>query len=107
MPFCDKICYHHKLNLQKISLPAGATGRTSRCTQRDPDSRRRDSGAIHWSREILQLAFQKGVPITFGSDAHAPEEVGMNFAETIQLARSVGYKECCRFMRRECESVTF
>ena len=48
---------------------------------------RKDCREIYPSREILQLAFQKGVPITFGSDAHAPEEVGMNFAEAVQLAR--------------------
>jgi len=62
---------------------------------------RKDCREIYPSREILQLAFQKGVPITFGSDAHAPEEVGMNFAEAIQLAREVGFKECCRFAARK------
>ena len=68
---------------------------------------RKDCREIYPSREILQLAFQTGVPITFGSDAHAPEEVGMNFAEAIQLARSVGYKECCRFIQRKRESTPF
>jgi hypothetical protein len=53
---------------------------------------RKDCREIYPSREILQLAFQTGVPITFGSDAHAPEEVGMNFAEAVQLARDVGYQ---------------
>ena len=62
---------------------------------------RKDCKEIYPSREILQLAFQKGVPITFGSDAHAPGEVGMNFAEAIQLARSVGYKECRQFCQRK------
>ena len=56
---------------------------------------------------MLQLAFQKGVPITFGSDAHAPGEVGMNFAEAVQLAREAGYRECCRFARRKRELVPF
>jgi len=68
---------------------------------------RKDCREIYPSREILQLAFQKGVPITFGSDAHAPGEVGMNFAEAVQLAREVGYRECCRFARRKRESVLF
>jgi histidinol-phosphatase (PHP family) len=68
---------------------------------------RKDCGEIYPSREILQLAFQKGVPITFGSDAHAPEEVGMNFAEAIQLAREVGYRECRRFAQRKIQSVKF
>jgi len=62
---------------------------------------RKDCKEIYPSREILQIAFQKGVPITFGSDAHAPEEVGMNFSEAIQLAREVGYKQSCRFAKRE------
>jgi histidinol-phosphatase (PHP family) len=68
---------------------------------------RKDCREIYPNREILQLAFQKGVPITFGSDAHAPGEVGMNFAEAIQLARSVGYQESCRFAQRKRQPVEF
>ncbi len=48
-----------------------------------------------------------GLRITFGSDAHAPGEVGMNFAEAIALARSVGYTQCCRFTQRKREMVKF
>ncbi|HEY1717382.1 MAG TPA: histidinol-phosphatase HisJ family protein [Verrucomicrobiae bacterium] len=62
---------------------------------------RKDCKEIYPSREILKLAFQKGVPICFGSDAHKPEEVGMNFAEAISLAHSVGYKESCRFEKHK------
>ncbi len=60
---------------------------------------------IYPSRDLLQLAFEKMVPITFGSDAHAPAEVGLNFAEAVALARSVGYAETTRFEKRERESV--
>ena len=68
---------------------------------------RKDCKEIYPSSEILRLAFAKGVPITFGSDAHAPGEVGMNFAEAIRLARSVGYTECCRFSGRQRELISF
>src|SRR5215471_2192789 len=68
---------------------------------------RKECKEIYPSREILQLAFQNGVPITFGSDAHAPGEVGMNFAEAIQLAREVGYTERCEFAQRKRRSVKF
>jgi histidinol-phosphatase (PHP family) len=68
---------------------------------------RKDCQEIYPSREILQLAFQKGVRITFGSDAHAPEEVGMNFVEAVQLARQVGYTECCRFSQRQRQPARF
>jgi histidinol-phosphatase (PHP family) len=66
---------------------------------------RKDCKEIYPSREILQFAFENHVPITFGSDAHAPEEVGLNFTEAIALARSVGYAETCRFNQRQRESV--
>jgi histidinol-phosphatase (PHP family) len=66
---------------------------------------RKDCREIYPNRRILELAFQKGVPITFGSDAHAPGEVGMNFAEAVRLARGVGYRECCRFVQRKREMI--
>jgi histidinol-phosphatase (PHP family) len=68
---------------------------------------RKDCKEIYPSREILQLAFHKDVPITFGSDAHAPGEVGMNFAEAVELARSVGYTKTCRFAKRQRQMVSF
>ena len=68
---------------------------------------RKDCKEIYPSRQILELAFQKGVPITFGSDAHAPQEVGMNFAEAVRLARSVGYTEACQFTGRRRAMVKF
>ena len=61
---------------------------------------RKECREIYPSKSFLQLAFQHEVPITFGSDAHAPEEVGMNFAEAVELARSVGYSSTCHFDRR-------
>jgi histidinol-phosphatase (PHP family) len=68
---------------------------------------RKDCREIYPSREILELAFQSGVPITFGSDAHAPEEVGMNFTEAVRLAREVGYRECRRFVQRQKQTAKF
>ena len=59
---------------------------------------------IYPGRELLALAFRKNVPITFGSDAHSPHEVGLNLAEAVALARSVGYTETSRFKLRQAES---
>jgi histidinol-phosphatase (PHP family) len=54
---------------------------------------RKTCAEIYPSADFLQLTFARGVPITFGSDAHAPEEVGMNFREAVQLAWNAGYRE--------------
>ena len=61
---------------------------------------RKDCREIYPSRAFLQLAVQKKVPITFGSDAHAPSEVGSAFAEAIALALAVGYTHSCHFSQR-------
>jgi histidinol-phosphatase (PHP family) len=68
---------------------------------------RKDCREIYPNRQLLELAFRRGMPITFGSDAHAPEEVGMNFAEAMQLARGVGYRECLRFQQRKSSPTKF
>jgi histidinol-phosphatase (PHP family) len=84
-----------------------AAGKHNVCIELNTAGLRKDCNEIYPSREILRLAFQMGVPITFGSDAHAPGEVGMNFKEAIALARGVGYQECCRFARRERQAARF
>lgn len=68
---------------------------------------RKDCREIYPSPRLVHLAAQLGIPITFGSDAHAPAEVGLNFAEAVQLARSAGYTHYCRFTERRREEVKF
>ncbi len=45
------------------------------------------------SSAILQKLRTADIPITFGSDAHRPEEVGRDFAHAAELARTAGYDE--------------
>lgn len=66
---------------------------------------RKDCKEIYPSPTFLKMAFERKIPISFGSDAHAPGEVGANFTEAIELARSVGYTQYCRFTRRSREMV--
>jgi histidinol-phosphatase (PHP family) len=62
---------------------------------------RKDCREIYPCRALLEIAARKKVPITFGSDAHAPEEVGKDFAAALELAKSVGYTHGCRFAGRK------
>jgi histidinol-phosphatase (PHP family) len=61
---------------------------------------RKDCREIYPSRQLLELAAERKVPITFGSDAHAPGEVGLAFGEAVALARGLGYTHSRRFSRR-------
>ena len=66
---------------------------------------RKECKEIYPSPAIVRLARQMDIPITFASDAHAPEEVGMGFADAIQLARNAGYTRSCRYRNRQREEV--
>ncbi len=52
---------------------------------------------------LLSLAFEREIPICFGSDAHAPEQVGQNFDLALKLARDIGYADYFRIRARKKE----
>lgn len=52
---------------------------------------------IYPSLEALKIYCQAGVIITFGSDAHTPDQVGRSFDEGRQWALDAGYKEYAVF----------
>lgn len=53
------------------------------------------------SLEYLKIFFRKGVPITFGSDAHEPQDVGKDFDKSRELALTAGYREYALFKERK------
>jgi histidinol-phosphatase (PHP family) len=60
---------------------------------------------IYPSEQFLRILYKHDVPITFGSDAHEPNDLGQNLEEAVRLARKVGYTETCRFSCREKDLV--
>jgi len=62
---------------------------------------RKDCREIYPSRSFVNQMVRRGIPITFGSDAHAPGEVGTNFEEALQLARGAGYTQSRSFTQRK------
>ena len=59
------------------------------------------------SPTLLSQAFDLGIPITFASDAHKPEQVSLFNDEIIALAKSVGYTECAFFRNKRREFISF
>lgn len=62
---------------------------------------RREVAEAYPSPLILSLAAERGIPITFGSDAHNPGEVGFEFGKALQLARETGFQDSLRFRARK------
>lgn len=62
---------------------------------------RRPVREIYPSLELLRIMKEHGVPITFGSDAHKPGQVGQDFDRSLELARAAGYTDYVRFSGRQ------
>ena len=52
-------------------------------------------------RDIVACLAAADVPLTLGSDAHAPHSVGRHFAETVAELRDLGVRELVRFEARQ------
>lgn len=48
------------------------------------------------SPDLLERARRLGIALTFGSDAHKPDEVGSHFGQAVALARQTGYESYLR-----------
>jgi len=103
---CKKFCFYPRQDCTPMyrKFLEGAK-RGSVAMELNTAGLRKDCKEIYPSLALVRMAFEMGVPITFASDAHAPGEVGMNFREAIELARSAGYESCCRFTKRQRQIV--
>ncbi len=68
---------------------------------------RKPIGEAYPSKALLERAFALNIPITFGSDAHKPEQVGLYRKEAEALAKSIGYTHCATFKNRVRTMVEF
>ncbi|ADI02343.1 histidinol-phosphatase [Syntrophothermus lipocalidus] len=67
---------------------------------------RKPVNEMYPSPSLLKALFEADIPITFGSDAHEPGDVGRDLAKARELARQAGYRWCVGFDRRQRYEVT-
>lgn len=52
------------------------------------------------SKDLLEVAYELDIPITFSSDAHSVDQVGLNYDKVIKLAKDIGYNSCIYFQQK-------
>jgi histidinol-phosphatase (PHP family) len=62
---------------------------------------RKPIGEIYPARELAGMCADAGAPFALSSDAHAPEQVGYEYATAAEMLRGLGVGEICVFARRE------
>ena len=61
--------------------------------------------ALMPGRDIIEALAAGGVPLTLGSDAHAPGQVARHFPEVLAELQALGVRELVRFERRQMVAV--
>lgn len=56
---------------------------------------------IYPGKKLIKMCFDKGVPVTLGSDAHRPKDIGQYFDKALELLKDVGYTEIVQFAKRK------
>ena len=68
---------------------------------------RKPVGEMYPSRALLEEAYALDIPITFSSDAHAVEQIGLGYDLAITLAKDIGYTKAVTFQGRDKQLITF
>jgi histidinol-phosphatase (PHP family) len=61
---------------------------------------------IYPKKQILELAYKFDIPVTIGSDAHKPQEVGYEFTQVKELLSEIGYREIVTFEKRQRKAMS-
>lgn len=71
------------------------------CVEVNTAGLRKPVGEIYPHPDLLRACRSAGVPVTLGSDAHAPGEVAADFTSGCVLLRSVGYETYVMYAGRK------
>ena len=70
------------------------------CIEINTAGLRKPVGEMYPAPDALKIYCEEHVPLTFGSDAHDPLDVGKDFDKAANLARAAGYTEYVIFQQR-------
>jgi histidinol-phosphatase (PHP family) len=80
--------------------PENYTSPSSRHADDVRDPYRKSPRECYPSADMLAWACERGIGLTFGSDAHSPARVADGFEHAVQLARGAGFAHFTRLERR-------
>ena len=73
----------------------------------NPAGLRKPIAETYPSINLLEMAYEMNINITFGSDAHSVDQVGFKYEEVTRIAKDIGFSKCVAFDNRDRELVTF
>lgn len=92
--------------LQQYERATDALSNSKTCVEISTAGLRKPVGEMYPDPRLLEMCFNKKIPIVLSSDAHFPEHVGFEFDRAADLARSVGYTSIMTFSKGERREVS-
>ncbi|MGS2776209.1 histidinol-phosphatase [Robertmurraya sp. GLU-23] len=87
--------------LEQYDKATTALANSKTCVEISTAGLRKPIGELYPDKRLLQMCFDKKIPIVLSSDAHFPEHVGADYDQALVLAKEVGYKEIMTFSKGE------
>ena len=100
--------FGHRPTVDQASAYARLAERLSRagvCVEVNTGGLRKPVGEMYPHLDLLRAYRAAGVPVTFGSDAHAPGEVAADLSSACALMRDAGYTEYTKYAGRRRTAV--
>lgn len=95
-------CRIPEADMPDIVLPAlDQVARADMAIEINTSGLRHAANEMYPALQILHWMKERDIPITFGSDAHAPDQIGQFFPEAVALAKEAGYTHSARFQQRK------
>ncbi|WP_409289028.1 histidinol-phosphatase [Peribacillus sp. SCS-37] len=85
--------------LEQFDRATDALKNSKTCVEISTAGLRKPVGELYPDKRLLDMCFEKGIPIVFSSDAHFPEHVGADFDQAEALAISSGYQDLMTFSK--------
>jgi len=100
--------FGHRATVDQSAAYARLAKRFARagvCVEVNTSGLRKPVGEMYPHPDLLRAYHAAGVPVTFGSDAHAPGEVAAELTAACALMRDAGYTDFIRYDRRQRRAV--
>ncbi|WP_078546003.1 histidinol-phosphatase [Litchfieldia alkalitelluris] len=91
--------------LHQYDRATTALANSKTCVEISTAGLRKPIGELYPDPRLLQMCFDKKIPIVLSSDAHVPGDVGADYDQAIDLAKSIGYDSLVTFEKGERKEV--
>ncbi|TLS35625.1 histidinol-phosphatase [Pseudalkalibacillus caeni] len=91
--------------LEQFDRATTALSNSRTCVEISTAGLRKPIGELYPDPRLLQMCYDKKIPIVLSSDAHVPGDVGADYDKAVEFAKLAGYKELMTFNKGERKAV--